>query len=79
MLQERLDGGAEVLKVRGLLDVRGRAQLEAARAFPLFRRTTEDHNGGRLIAGELANLRQQQGAIQVWQFEVEQNERRRLR
>ena len=57
-MQERLDGGAEALKVRGLLDVRGRAQLEAARAFPLLRSTTEDHNGGRLIAGELANLRQ---------------------
>src|SRR6476660_7437828 len=58
LLQERLDGLTEAFKVCGLLDVGGRSQLEAARAFPLFRRTTEDDNGGRLIGGELANLRQ---------------------
>jgi len=46
--------------------------------------TLPHHMAARQVdnaAGELANLRQQQGAIHVWQVEVEQDEggRRRVR
>jgi hypothetical protein len=80
-LHDRLDGIAEGVKVHRLLDVCSSSQLEAASSLPLFWCTTEDDNGGRLIVGKLAYLRQQHGAIHLRQFEVEQDERggRRVR